>query len=172
MLWELSSASATPIGTLIVKLALAETARLDKPPEPALSDGSFHFKGQNMYTDQDDTTHSPPAKASAQQELESMRRCPKFDSCNATICPMDPNWRSRDVLSRDATCTWLLEMARGGPEAPCVPEQIRLQVSTALPAILSSVGMGNLRSAMNRAAKSSSRRDPANLANLRMQEAA
>lgn len=121
-----------------------------------------------------DTEHDyqPPAKATAQQELESMRLCPKFDSCSATICPLDPNWRLRDVLSRDATCTWLLEMARGGPTTPCVPEQIRSQVSEALPVILSSVGMGNLRSAMNRAAKSSSRRDPAWLANLRRQEAA
>ena len=117
------------------------------------------------------TAPAPPAKATAIQELESMRRCPKFDACSATICPLDPNWKLRDVLSRDATCTWLLEMARGGPEAPCVPEQIRSQVSTALPAILSSVGMGNLRSAMNRAAKSGSKRDPARLAHLRMQAA-
>lgn len=112
------------------------------------------------------TAPAPPAKATAIQELESMRLCPKFDSCSATICPLDPNWRLRDVLSRDATCTWLLEMARGGPTAPCVPEQIRLQVSAVLPVILSSVGMGNLRAAMNRAAKSGSRRDPANLASL------
>ena len=36
MLWELSSASSTPIGTLIVKLAQAETARLKlTPPQQA-----------------------------------------------------------------------------------------------------------------------------------------
>ena len=113
-----------------------------------------------------------PAKATAIQELESMRLCPKFDSCSATICPLDPNWRLRDMTSRDAACTWLLEMARGGPTATCVPVQIRSQVAEVLPAILSSVRMGNLRSAMNRAAKSSSRRDPARLARLDRQEAA
>lgn len=112
------------------------------------------------------------AKATAIQELESMRRCPKFDSCSATCCPIDPNWRIRDILSRDASCTWLLEMSRSGPTAKGVPEQIRLEIAEVLPTILAAPRMGNLRSAMNRAAKSGSKRDSARLAHLRMQQAA
>ena len=41
MLWELSAASAIPIGTLIVKLALAETDRIDKPQQATKSSGLF-----------------------------------------------------------------------------------------------------------------------------------
>lgn len=111
----------------------------------------------------------PPVKATPQQEMEAMRICPKFATCSAALCPIDPNWMTRDVLSRDPTCTWLLEMARSGPTSSYVPAVIRLQVAEALPTILSSQRMGNLRSAMNRAAKLGSKRDAANLPNFRLQ---
>ena len=109
------------------------------------------------------------AIATPQQEMDSMRQCPKFATCSAALCPMDPNWMNRDVLSRDPTCTWLLEMARSGPTSSYVPAVIRLQIAEALPTILSSERMGNLRSAMNRAAKLGSKRDAANLDNIRKQ---
>lgn len=95
-----------------------------------------------------------------------MRRCPKFDSCSATICPLDPNWRLRDMTSSDATCTWLREMVKEGPGAQGVPEVIRFKVAQALPIIISSTGLAPLRAALKRAAKSRSRRDPARLASL------
>lgn len=135
--------------------------------EPALS-LAFTFSGdKNM---QDDYYH--PAKATGQQELDEMSLCPKYSSCSAPICAMDSNWRLREMVAGDPTCTWLLEMARGGPMTQDVPGVIRLRVATLLPHIQSSVGLGPLRTAMKRASKTGSRRDPTKLAKLQLKEAA
>lgn len=104
----------------------------------------------------------------AQQELEAMRQCPRFSSCSAPICPLDPNWRLRDMVAGDPTCTWLLEIAKGEAMTQDVPGFIRLRVATLLPDLLPSVGLAPLRTAMKRASKTGSRRATAN---LRKQEA-
>ena len=41
-----------------------------------------------------------------------MRTCPKFDSCNAPICPLDPDWERRNYLKGEATCVYLREIAK------------------------------------------------------------
>lgn len=99
--------------------------------------------------------------------LESMKLCPKFDSCSAPICPLDRDWQARTMTSSDATCIWLREIVKGGPEAAGVPELIRFRVAEALPAILSSQRLSNLRHALNKAAKCASKRDTTRLRSLR-----
>lgn len=42
------------------------------------------------------------------------RDCPKFNKCNATICPLDKDWRQRGCLREDATCFYLLESVKEG----------------------------------------------------------
>lgn len=105
--------------------------------------------------------------ASGTAELVALRQCPKFDSCSAPICPLDPNWRLRDMTGSEATCTWLREVVKAGPQAQCVPENIRDMVASALPVLLYAQGLAPLRSALKRAAKTGSRRAPCTLLRLR-----
>jgi hypothetical protein len=42
------------------------------------------------------------------------RDCPKFNKCNATICPLDKDWHLRGFLREDATCFYLLESVKEG----------------------------------------------------------
>jgi hypothetical protein len=46
-----------------------------------------------------------------------MYSCPKFEACNAPICPMDPNWRKGAHLSGERVCLWLRELQKCGGEA-------------------------------------------------------
>jgi hypothetical protein len=43
--------------------------------------------------------------------------CPRWDKCNAPICPLDPDWRKRVLLSNDTTCFYLLESVKEGARA-------------------------------------------------------
>lgn len=108
----------------------------------------------------------PLPKATGQEELESMRKCPKFPTCSAPICPLDPNWHLRDMKGSDPTCTWFREIAKAGPEAHCIPMTIREKVASALLVILPSLGLAPLRSALKRAAKSGSKRNPESYSRL------
>jgi len=90
--------------------------------------------------------------------VENMRRCARFDSCSAPICPLDPDWAKRDMLPGDGTCTWLLEIAKAGPESQYVPENIRQDIAEMLPRLLPAVGLAPLRAQIKRAAESGSRR--------------
>lgn len=47
-------------------------------------------------------------------KLTCPRDCPKFNKCNATICPLDKDWRMRTCLNFDATCYYLLESVKDG----------------------------------------------------------
>lgn len=104
--------------------------------------------------------------------LESMRLCPKFDSCSAPTCPLDPDWELRDMTRGDATCIWLREMVKEGTRGGGVAGIVRLRVAQVLPAILSSQRVAPLRAALKRAAGSGSKRDAAVLASLHTQPAA
>ena len=37
-----------------------------------------------------------------------MRKCKRFNVCNAMVCPLDPNWKSRAHLSGERVCIYLL----------------------------------------------------------------
>lgn len=47
----------------------------------------------------------------------SPRKCPRFDSCSAPICPLDPGWRHRKLVGIEAACFWLREAVKDGGEA-------------------------------------------------------
>jgi hypothetical protein len=106
-------------------------------------------------------------QASGTAELVAMRQCPKFDSCNVPICPLDPNWQLRDMTQSDGTCTWLREVVKAGPQAQGVPDIIRDRVASALPALVYAHGLAPLRSALKKAAKTGSKRSPCALLRLR-----
>lgn len=39
-------------------------------------------------------------------------QCPKFQTCNAPICPLDASWHKRINRSEDATCYYLIESVK------------------------------------------------------------
>jgi len=43
--------------------------------------------------------------------------CPKYQSCNAPICPLDAKRHKRANTSDDATCFYLLESVKHGAKA-------------------------------------------------------
>ncbi len=43
--------------------------------------------------------------------------CPKFQTCNAPICPLDAIWHKRSNHIEDATCFYLLESVKHGAKA-------------------------------------------------------
>ena len=66
------------------------------------------------------------------------RRCPKFDSCAAPICPLDPDWGERRHLAGERICLWLRELVKPGGEAAArkaLPAVLADEVVRALPAI-------------------------------------
>lgn len=46
-----------------------------------------------------------------------MNPCPRFDRCNAPICPLDPSWEKARYLSGEPVCRWMLELAKEGGTA-------------------------------------------------------
>ena len=38
--------------------------------------------------------------------------CPRFDACNAPVCPLDTGWRSRTYCRGEALCSLVLEAAK------------------------------------------------------------
>lgn len=42
----------------------------------------------------------------------SPRDCPRYDGCNAPICPLDHDWHRRGVEPGEAVCPYLRETAR------------------------------------------------------------
>lgn len=47
---------------------------------------------------------------------ELMQRCPRWESCSATVCPADPLWRQVPHLCGERVCGYLLELAKPGGE--------------------------------------------------------
>jgi len=43
-----------------------------------------------------------------------MTECPKFPTCSANICPLDPEWRKRTHLNGERVCMLLCEAAKPG----------------------------------------------------------
>jgi len=48
--------------------------------------------------------------------MSTCYRCPRFDSCNANICPLDPQWPRAQHIQSEAVCGLLREVVKvGGP---------------------------------------------------------
>jgi|ERR1700754_4298603 len=41
-------------------------------------------------------------------------RCPRFDSCNAPICPLDPKWPTAQHIQGERVCGLLTEVVKVG----------------------------------------------------------
>ncbi|PTQ79818.1 hypothetical protein C8R21_12222 [Nitrosospira multiformis] len=49
--------------------------------------------------------------------MPSIPDCPKFQSCNAPVCPVDPAWVRRLNRKEDSTCFYLCESVKHGSHA-------------------------------------------------------
>ena len=47
-----------------------------------------------------------------QPALDCPKKCPKFNKCNAPVCPLDAEWQKRKHISGDKCCVYLLETAK------------------------------------------------------------
>lgn len=43
-----------------------------------------------------------------------MRQCPKFDTCSANLCPLDPDWEKRRHVNGDPICFYMRESVKHG----------------------------------------------------------
>ena len=66
-----------------------------------------------------------------------------------------------------AVCVWFREIAKAGPEAQSVPEELHSRVAGLYPVIVASVGLAPLRASLKRAARSPSTRDSLRMAHVR-----
>lgn len=97
---------------------------------------------------------SPAAQSAA------MRCCPKFEKCNAPLCPLDDSWRLRSHAVGDAVCGLALEAVKTGADArlaPYVRADVLGKVRSVLPEIMSRSYV--IKRAVERAARSGSRLD-------------
>lgn len=87
-------------------------------------------------------------------------RCPRFDGCNAPICPLDPHWQRSQHLDGESVCSLLCELVKSGGEARLrgyVPSEVVQTLIEVLPLVSSR--WGRVRSALKRAAGCGSRRE-------------
>jgi len=88
------------------------------------------------------------------------KACPRFDGCNAPLCPLDPEWHQRSHVEGEAICGLTLEVVKDGADQRLrgyVRSETLAAVHQALPALMArSYG---IRRAINRASKSGSRLD-------------
>lgn len=83
--------------------------------------------------------------------------CPKFDTCDASLCPLD-DWARHHHLDGEPVCLYLREAAkRAGilKSDPYIPRELAEKVSLAYPAIVSR--WGDIRRRLVRAALSPSK---------------
>jgi len=91
--------------------------------------------------------------------------CPRYERCNAPICPLDVNWRRSAHLSVERVCFWLCEWSKSGGEArvrALLPTDVAGAVEGAHEAITQASlplprGHGVIRRALAAAATSGSR---------------
>lgn len=44
--------------------------------------------------------------------MSTCHRCPRFDSCNANVCPLDPQWPRAEHRQGERVCGLLTELAK------------------------------------------------------------
>ena len=89
--------------------------------------------------------------------------CPRFDHCNAPLCPLD-NWSTRHHVKGEPVCFYLREAAKHGGRLPLrgdIPTELAGKVSQAYQEIISSPcsPWGDIRRRLVRATRSPSKRD-------------
>jgi hypothetical protein len=99
-----------------------------------------------------------------------MSECPRYLTCSAPVCPLDPIWKRRKHLPGERVCIWLSELAKpGGPQI--LEQELAADAAQDITqrAPLISVKFSLIRRALERAARSGSRveADRRNLGRLR-----
>lgn len=87
-----------------------------------------------------------------------MTTCPRWQQCNAPICPLDPHWQRRVMANDDPVCFYVSEAVKDGAKANFDWRglgNLFVLVSEHIPAMSSR--WGRLRRALERASKSGSR---------------
>ncbi len=81
--------------------------------------------------------------------------CPKWATCSAPYCPLDPSRGAVITLRGEPSCRWLREAVKGWAQ---VPEAVRESVAQSLRLVLSGAeGGAALRKALKRAESSASK---------------
>lgn len=84
--------------------------------------------------------------------------CPKWKTCSAPVCPLDPKHSACNTLRGEAVCPWLREAMRPDGAAR-IPAAIAPAIQRALPALLADGG-AVLRDKLKSAGVSSPRKPP------------
>lgn len=88
----------------------------------------------------------------------SPQSCPKWKTCSAPVCPLDPNYSRCKTLNGESVCPWLREAVKADG-AGNIPADIAPAVMRALP-ILQETGGAALKGKLKRAAQCASRMPP------------
>ena len=97
----------------------------------------------------------PIPRSQSLSEGPQMIECPRFDGCNAPVCPLDPNVLDRAHLKGEAVCFYLrlhAKKALCGLKPGCVPANLAIRVVQSYPRLIARYAP--LKSALLRAAKS------------------
>src|SRR5262245_49711341 len=62
--------------------------------------------------------------------------CPKFDTCGAPVCPLDPLWPSAVHLGGEPVCRYLLASGKAGVEEKYGTDPVYRRVLVELPLVL------------------------------------
>ena len=88
-------------------------------------------------------------------DTQAMKECPRFDRCNAPICPLDPDVLDRVHAKGEAVCHYLrlyVKNALWGLKPGSVPAKLPIRVAEVYPQLIARYGP--LKDALLRAAKS------------------
>ena len=86
---------------------------------------------------------------------QAMKECPRFDGCNAPICPLDPDVLDRVHVKGDPACYYLrlyVKNALWGLKPGSPPANLPIRVAEAYPRLIARYAP--LKKALLRAAKS------------------
>lgn len=84
--------------------------------------------------------------------------CPRYQSCGANICPLDPDWRKRSHLEHEPVCGLLRELVKPDGRATLastLPADLVTVIADALPEVTAS--NFDIRAQLARSAKTGSR---------------
>ena len=113
------------------------------------------------------------------------KECSHYETCNASICPLDADWRKRACVPSDSVCRILLEMGKAGAEARFAERPISTKILPLAQSLVSELeaqkaacgedpvpgGWGMLLSKIHAGWLTGSSWDAAKAAGLRMQAA-
>jgi len=88
-------------------------------------------------------------------DTQAMKECPRFDGCNAPICPLDPDVLDRAHVKGDPVCHYLrlyVKRALWGLKAGSVPANLTIRIVAVYSRL--TARYGPLKDALLRAAKS------------------